>query len=386
MKVCAVVSEFNPFHNGHKYLLDKIRQQGYDAVVCVMSGNFVQRGEYAVCDKKIRAKMAVDCGADLVVSIPFPWSCASAEHFSLAAVSILKSLGVVDAIAFGSECGNLIPLQRCSEFLAGLTSEKIRERQKIAPELSYAQVRQNIVKEELGEKAAMLLSSPNDILAIEYIKAIIRLDAKFDAIPIKRTSASHSGSVISDTVCSSSYIREFISQKDISKIGEYVPWNVEILSENQITVDKCTLFNFIRGAVLSREPEELSGFAENGGGLEYAIYREMLVAKDYDSLLSSLGSRHLTDAKIRRALLFTALGVKKEAILENPEFTELLCCSDKGKELLAICRKMSTITVLSKTANIKNASDKAKRQFKLQRKSEIAFETLIRYKEQQGKL
>lgn len=388
MKVCAVVSEFNPFHNGHKYLLDNIRRQGFDAIVCVMSGNFVQRGEYAVCDKKIRAKMAVDSGADLVVSIPFPWSCASAEHFALGAVSVLKSLGVVDAIAFGSECGDIGYLQTCSEFLARLTPGKIRERQKNDPELSYAQVRQNIVREELGEEISMLLSSPNDILAIEYIKAIIRLDAGFDVVPIKRTFSSHSGSVVTDTVCSSSYIRELICKGNLSKIGDYVPWDSELLYKNLISIDKSALFNFIRGAVLSREPEDLSDFAENGGGLEFAIYREMLVAKDYDSLLESLGSRHLTEAKIRRAVLFASLGVKKDVFRELPEYTELLCCSDKGRTLLADCRKKSTITVLSKTANIKNASDTAKRQFKIQRKSEIAFDTLIKgYKdEQQGNM
>ena len=172
MKICGVVSEFNPFHNGHKYLFEQIRRNGYDAIICVMSGNFVQRGELAIFDKKIRAKTAIEAGADLVVSNPFPWSCAGAELFARGAVSVLCSLGGVHSIAFGSECADLAALSECAAYLSEITPARIMEMQKENPKLSYAQVRQRMLSQKAGEDIAKLLECPNDILAVEYLKAL----------------------------------------------------------------------------------------------------------------------------------------------------------------------------------------------------------------------
>ncbi len=377
MKVCAVVSEFNPFHNGHKYLLSQLRAKGFDAVLCVMSGNFVQRGEPSVADKKIRASMAVESGADLVLSLPFPWSCASAEYFARGAVSVIGSLGCVDAIGFGSECADLSLLRECTSFLTHIDKNDIINIQKQEPRLSFAMARSKLAADKLGEKAFDVFSSPNDILAIEYMKAISLFGFPFEVYPVKRESASHDGKVSSSVMCSSSVIRKQIAENNLADIREYVPWETDAYIGSFRNINKSSYFSFLRGAILSRSPEELAQFAEIGGGFEYAIYREMLVCHDYDSLLTSLGSRHLTDAKIRRALLFASLGVNKESLTSLPLFTEVLACNDIGKELLAKCRKTSGITVLSKIANIKKASEEAKEQFKLQRKAEIAFETLF---------
>lgn len=377
MKVCAVVSEFNPFHNGHKYLLSELRKGGFDTVVCIMSGNFVQRGEYAVLDKKIRAAMAVESGADLVLSLPFPWSCASAELFASGAVSILNSLGCIDGIGFGTECGDIGLLGKCASFLAGCDRSVITDLQKSDPKLSFAQARAILAQRELGDEACALFSRPNDILAIEYMKALCKSNSQILYYPVKREEASHDGKISSSEMCSSSVIRKMFDSGKLDEISDFVPWDSSAVKDKILKLDMMAYFNFLRGAVLSRKPEELANFAENGGGFEYALYREMLVSKDYGTLFENLRTRHLTDAKIRRALLFTALGVKKEVFADNPEFTEVLSCNDKGKELLKQCRKTSSISILSKIANIKYASDKAKEQFKLQRTSEIAFETLL---------
>lgn len=378
MKICAVVSEFNPFHNGHKYLFEQIRKKGYNAIICVMSGNFVQRGELALLDKKIRAKNAIDGGADLVVSNPFPWSCAGAELFARGAVSVLCSLGGVQAIAFGSECADLKLLSECAMYLSEITPTQIKEAQKENPKLSYAQVRQKMLLQKAGENTAKLLECPNDILAVEYLKALKFLKSDIVPVPIKREASSHDGTVYSEKICSSSHIRGLIESDNLEGITDFVPWDLSLVRDNMRLVDKEKYFNYLRGAILSKEPSELSYLAENGGGFEYAVYREMLVSKDYESLLASLSARHLTDAKIRRALLFLALGVKKDVFTGLPEYTEILASSKVGNELLASFRKSAEITILSKTANIKNASEEAKKQFKLQRKAEIAFETLLK--------
>lgn len=378
MKVCGVVSEFNPFHNGHKYLLSKIKEMGFDAVVCVMSGNFVQRAEYAVCDKKVRARLAMQNGADLVISIPFPWSSASAELFAKGAVSILDNIGIVDAIAFGSESGDIETLKVCAELLANTDNKEIIQIQKQNPSLSYARARQSLVKEKLSEKYADILSEPNDILALEYIKALIKSGSRIEPIALKRVESTHDGRVRGEKIASSSQIRRLVFNKEDDNALRFMPdIEADFFAENLRRVDVDKFFNTVCGAVLSREPQELSEISEIGGGLEYSLYREMLLCKDYESLLSSLSSKHLTDAKIRRALLFTAIGVKKSAFSDVPRFTEVLACGEKGRELLAAARKLSEITVLSKIGNIKGAPQSAKEQFKLQRRAEMIFDKLM---------
>jgi len=384
MKVCAVVSEFNPFHNGHKYLLSCIRDMGYDTIVCVMSGNFVQRAEYSVLDKRVRASDAVDNGADLVLSLPFPWSSASAELFARGAVSIICSLGCVDALAFGSESGDIGSLMKYAQILSLADNNAIKEIQKNDPRLSFAQARQQYVSMLLGSSGYnTILEKPNDILAVEYIKALLKFGSTITPVAVKRICADHGKSEHSDRICSSSYIRELLNDNRTAEISEFVPWHIDNISESVKKIDEKAYFNFLRGAVLSRSPDELSQFAENGGGFEFALYREMLLAKDLSDLTDRIHSRHLTDSKIRRALLFTSLGVRKEVFTSLPGYTEVLALSEKGQNLLSRCRKDAKINILSKTANIKKADEHIKEQFKLQRIAELSFETLL--KNERGK-
>lgn len=377
MRVCGIISEFNPFHNGHKFLIDKVREHGYDSVICVMSGNFVQRGEYASFDKKIRAEAAIACGADLVLSIPFPWSSATAEHFAKGAVSILNSLKCVDALCFGMECDNALNLDICAEYLSKLSIQEIKSYQKQFPNLSFAQARERLCEYNLGKDISCLLSSPNNILAIEYLKAIKHIGANFEVFPVTRTAARHDGSIIEDNICSSSHLRSLLADDRYSECKNFVPDLAVKQLEGYKCVDMKLFFNFLSGSVLSKEPEELSEIAEIGGGFEYAIYKELLVSTDYHSLVNSLKSRHLTDAKIRRALLFASLGVKKNCFNFSPTFTEVLASNDRGKKILATIRSNNDIAVLSKMGNIKTASETAKNQFKLQREAELIFDKII---------
>ncbi len=378
MKICGVISEFNPFHNGHKFLLDNIRSRGYDGIVCVMSGNFVQRGEYAVIDKKIRAEIAVKNGADLVLSLPFPWSSATAEVFARAGVSILDRLGCIDSLCFGSECGDISKLTYCSEMLLKTSVSDIKELQKKDPTTSFAKARQEYILNNFGTEASEILSFPNDILAVEYIKSILKLESNIKPFTVKRAHSSHDGKLFSENITSSSKIRELSENNLWNDILPFIPdSDINSISENYRKVDNRLLFSLILGAVLSHTPQELSGVCEIFGGFEYALYREALSATSYEQLINSLKAKHLTDAKIRRSLLFTALWVEKSALSVLPSFTEVLCANEVGQKILSDIRKTAEIEVLSKIGNIKNASDIAKEQFKLQRKSELIFEKIL---------
>lgn len=378
MKICGVISEFNPFHNGHGYLLSKIRESGFDAVVCVMSGNFVQRGEYAAFDKKSRANRAKAGGADLVLSLPFPWSSSTAEIFATAGVSVLERLGCIDAIAFGSECADISVIRKCADYLSGISPEDVKAFQKNDPKLSFVQARERMVEEKLGKDYSELLSQPNFILAVEYLRAINKLGSSMDILPIERIGASHDGGFCSEGISSSSVIRNMSEAKEFSNAEKFLPFgDAEYLKNNFRITDKDAYFRMLCGAVLSGEPDDLSAIAEISGGFEYALYRELLVSKSYDELFDSLRSRHLTDAKIRRALLFASLGVKKEVFRYFPGYCEVLAFSENGRQILSDIRKTSDITILSKAGNIKNASEKVRAQYALERKAEIIFEKLI---------
>ena len=380
MKACAVISEFNPFHNGHKYLLEEIRKKGYDTVVCIMSGNFVQRGEYAAFDKKLRAKAAVEGGADLVLSIPFPWCCAGAEFFSRAAVKIISDMGNIEALGFGTESGDIDGLRKCADYVSFLSLDDVIKYQKENPKLSYAQARKQIVEKSLGSDYAELLSSPNNILAIEYLKALKYFKPDIIPLAVRRVLASHNGKTFSSDFCSSSYIRTLAVDSNFDEIMKYVPWRGVISENDYIQIDYNSYFQYLKGAVLSRTPQEISICAENGGGFEYVIMREIINCDNYEIFSEKLRSRHITDAKIRRALLFIACGVKMENINIYPEFTEVLAFNDKGRSFLADCRKKSKISIISKTANLKKYSDIVNLQFDLQRKAETIFQSFINRK------
>ena len=206
MNAIGIICEYNPFHLGHARMLEGLRRQ-YDApLVCAMSGNFVQRGDAAVAHKHARGEMAVRCGADLVLELPTPWAMASAERFADGGVALLTSTGVVSHLAFGSECGDLTALQAAE---AALSRPELmpRIRQLLAQGMAYAPARQQAA-EELGAPPRML-SRPNDILAIEYLKALRRQKAPMEPLAVLRQGAGHDGTPSGDTA-SASYLRTLL--------------------------------------------------------------------------------------------------------------------------------------------------------------------------------
>ena len=189
--VIGIVAEYNPFHNGHARLIEQTRAQlgAVCPVVCVMSGDFVQRGSPAVYSKFARAEAAVRCGADLVLELPLPWSLSSAEGFARGAVGLLGSLGVVTHLSFGSECGELDPLQRVAEALLDpLLGEDLRA--ELRSGIPFAAARQQAVARRVGALAE-LLQAPNNILAVEYLKAIYDQRLELHPLTVLRTGAQH---------------------------------------------------------------------------------------------------------------------------------------------------------------------------------------------------
>ena len=219
MNAIGIICEYNPFHLGHARMLEGLRRQ-YDApLVCAMSGNFVQRGDAAVAHKHARGEMAVRCGADLVLELPTPWAMASAERFAAGGVALLTSTGVVSHLAFGSECGDLTALQAAE---AALSRPELmpRIRQLLAQGMAYAPARQQAA-EELGAPPRML-SRPNDILAIEYLKALRRQKAPMEPLAVQRQGDGHDGAPSGDTA-SASYLRTLLRSGRTDEALSYLP-------------------------------------------------------------------------------------------------------------------------------------------------------------------
>ena len=220
MKICAVVAEFNPFHNGHAYLLEKIRSSGYSHIVVVMSGNYVQRGEAAIFPKDARAKAALQMGANLVIELPTVKVLATAEKYAFSALSVIKKLGnQINALAFGTETENFENLVEIKEILG---TELFKKEVKLQLEkgLSFAVCRENAVR-NISKKPCIAneIKNPNNILAVEYLKAMDKLGMSLDCLPVKRME-------VPGKYFSASKLREMIIQENLD-FKNYIPENLD---------------------------------------------------------------------------------------------------------------------------------------------------------------
>lgn len=350
---CGIICEYNPFHNGHKYQLEKAAEMS-PFTVCVMSGDFVQRGEAAFQKKEVRAENAVKNGADVVLEIPFPFSSFGAEGFAKSGVEILEKSGLCETLLFGSECGDEKVLREiaeclCSEELAKKTAA-VRHAER---SLSYAAARQIALEKILGADYAEILKNPNDILGVEYIKAIIKTGSSIKPAALKRTTPRGG---FDEKFASSGYIRNCFSDGREEDVFEkkFVPTNcsLEGIYENREVFQR-----LIQLSIMMKNPAELEKKLEFSKGLGFAAVNTAINAGNYEEMCSMLVNKNTTSAKARRMLLFGLFSVGKEVYDEEIRYTEILALSEKGRKAVKKFRERSEIIVASKIKDIK--ADKA---------------------------
>ena len=352
----GIICEFNPFHAGHKYLFDKAREFGAENIVCAMSGNAVQRGELAFMDKYARAKNAIDNGADLVLELPFPWSSASAEYFAMAGVRALAPF--CDAIIFGSECGDISLLERAASI--ALTPEfcDIFEKRKKNGE-GAASAYFNLLEESLGVKL-----SSNDILGIEYIKSAKKIGAKLKFYTIQRMGNSYrDNNIYEGEIPSASAIREALrsgNEEEFLRLQPYTANDVEAELVGGLITD----INLLERAFLMyfrlSDATELSVYAEADGGIAERICAAARENADFDAFLQAIKTKRYTDAKLNRAMLFCLTKVKRELLLETPEYLYLLAANENGRKLLSASKKSgdnSFMPIITKPADAPRNSE-----------------------------
>lgn len=343
----GIVCEFNPLHNGHARLIERARELGAERVVCVMSGNAVQRGELAVFDKYVRARAAIAAGADLVLELPFPWSAASAEYFARAAISVLS--GYCDSLIFGSECGDIELIGRG----ASLASEE-SFREEYRRRARSGEGSAGAYFDMLGE-AGITLGS-NDLLGVEYLRAIAELGANMKPYTLRREGAGYNDESIGEaSYPSATAIRKMWQELSFEDSAKHMPRGVwEIYEKAYFEGEMCDIYQLSRAILMYlrlRSPEELERYAECEGGVANRICALAHECASLEELYEKLSTKRYTDAKLRRALLFALSAVERELLSGLPEYTALLGANAKGRELLSAKRKSREIRVITKPAD-----------------------------------
>lgn len=321
----GIICEFNPFHNGHKYLIDSVKKDG--CVICVMSGNFVQRGEFAVYNKFERCKTALENGADLVIELPCAYALMSAEGFAKAGVQILEKTGVVDRIAFGAECENTSKLKMIADEI-DKNKELIKEEMKKG--VSYPVARKNVIGSDL-------LDTPNNILAIEYIR-----HTNLPCTAIKRIGKGHD---TDDEHYSASAIRQTLNLDDICSINN---------------CEKAVL-----AKLRSMTADDFAKIEDVNEGLENRIYKSVRSACGIKELFEAIKTKRYTHSRIRRIILKSYLGITKEYSKDVP-YIRILGFNKQGKEILNEMKKNSKLPIISRYSDIDKLDDYGRKLFELE--------------------
>ncbi len=358
MAVIGVVCEYNPFHRGHLLQLERARAAlGEESpVACVMSGDFVQRGEAAVYAKSARAEAACRCGADLVAELPLPWSLASAEGFARGAVSLLGALGATH-LSFGSETGELEPLVELARTLLDPAfTARVKALMAEDASLSYAAAREKAAAERLGQRA-LLLRRPNDILAVEYLKALYDLRLELSPLPVLREGALHDRTGTDDGPRSSSELREWI-RAGKSPEGEIPPAAAAVFSREKERGREIADQAALESALLSRlrmlDEEDFLALPDARDGLGRRLYRAVGEGSSLDAVLAAAKTKRYAMSRLRRMCLCAAVGVREGMSRSLPPYARILAAGPRGRELLAALRENGEVPVLTKPAAVRS--------------------------------
>ena len=372
MKTIGIICECNPFHGGHKYLIEQARESGADAIICVMSGNFVQRGEAAVLSPHARAEILVKSGADVVVELPFPYAASSAEFFGRAGVEILERLGV-DEVWFGTETGDLRVLWRYAE-VAESEEFQVAYAEAAEREGGTASAYFSILSKMAGAAAC----EPNDILAISYLRAIRSLGANIRPVTVKREGSGYSEKEITDgKFPSATALRRAWEEREIEAIAPYLPKACREVSlrEEREQNAPATLKNaedLVLGMLSLTPQRELEVYAGLGGGLAGRICEAAKKSDTIDAFWANCATKKYPDARIRRGVLSALLRVKEEDLRAPVSYVRLLAANDTGRVFLSLARRASDLTVVTRQTDLPQTPT-AERQFELEMASAALY-------------
>lgn len=350
MKIVGIVAEFNPMHNGHKYLLEKAKEiTGADMAICIMSGNFTQAGNIGIENKFVRSKIAIENGFDLVIELPTIFATSSAEFFCYGAINILNSLGCLDYLCFGSETGNTKELKVIAKKLLDnenniwdIITESLKEG------ISFAKAREYAISKFLTAGELEISGKSNNILGIEYIKSLIKLNSKIEPIAIKRNT--------SPEFLSSKQIRDILQNYSYNNmLKQYILGSEQILKYPKLNDN---MYEIIKYSVISNGKEKLKDIYEVTEGLENKIYNEVSESISYNDYIQNVKSKRYQLSKIKRILVNIILGITKDKFLylNNNEccYAHILAINpSKKSEILSLLNKNAFIPIITSLSDDK---------------------------------
>ena len=372
MRVAGIIVEYNPLHSGHLRLVEKARELlGADtAVVCAMSGNFVQRGDFALLRKHVRARAAVESGADLVLELPLPWAVSSAEGFADGGVQVLCATGVVDHLLFGSECGDAGGLMRAAAALTGPGFQAHLKRE-LPGAVSFAAARQRALAAVASEEDAALLRQPNNILGVEYCKALLRQGAPIRPVTVRREGSGHDGRLLPGTHPSASGIRALLRQGAREEALALLPPAMRRLYEAEEAAGRAPVFweNSER-AILARlramTAADYAALDRGREGLWNRLYAASRTAASLPELLAAAKTKRYAMARLRRMVLWAYLGLTPDDVPARLPYLRVLAANEAGCRLLAAMRGKAAVPVVTKPAQVRRLPPEARRLFGLE--------------------
>ena len=367
LSVTGIIAEFNPLHTGHELLLKKAKEQG--TAVAVISGNFVQRGDLAIAEKRIRARAALLSGADLVLEMPVPYSMSTAQNFALGGVSALKGVGC-DTLLFGSESGDIAELTAACDILK---TKEYSERLStyLDTGITFALAREKAAC-DLGLKEGSL-SGANNNLAIEYMTAAGNIGADFRFQTLKRQGASHDSSEASGGYASASLLRERILSGDRDFCKDYIPEKVFPLFTPENTADIRRIENAVLAVLRTRTLNELKNLPDISEGLENKLFSEIKVAISLEDLYNRLKVKRYTLARIRRLVLSAFIGLDGTFFMKYPPYVRVLGFNEQGMALLKERASGSDIPIVTRVSEIKNLTPTALKLFEAESRATDLF-------------
>lgn len=376
MKVVGLITEYNPFHNGHLFHLQQsLEQAAADYSVAVMSGHFLQRGEPALLDKWARAAMAVKAGVDLVIELPYVFSCRSAYAFARGAVDLLSSCGIVSHLCFGSEKGDLRPLIALADIFAAepprLQSliKKFLKQGYVLPLAQTKALQEYCMKDPLAAELVEVLNNPNNILGIEYLRNLKDTGSIIIPLTIKRTTAGYHDTQFKDSIASATSIRDYLtnhSVDDLAKLNLVVPPSTLGILRKKANQGEGPVFaeNFLsllRYKIVTATADELADLMDVNEGLENRILSQIKRSHTFKELVENIKTKRYTWTRIQRVLNYIIMNFsRQDAELFDrigPKYIRVLASTKKGRHLLALMRKRAELPVVTRVAPFYKKAD-----------------------------
>jgi len=363
MRAVGLITEYNPFHNGHQHhLRESLRISAAEVTVAVMSGHFLQRGMPAMLDKWVRTEMALASGVDVVLELPVVWACNSAPHFAAGAIALLDACGGVESLCFGSERGELAPLQDCATLLSNAAALIAKETGKaLRSGISYPVARAATLQSASG--AAELLATPNNILGITYLQALADQGSHIRPLTIPRIGAGYHDCSAQGEIASASGLRQLHAQG--GDLAPFIPLAARpylhqaILSGNLL--DQAHLFRLLMARLMD-EPSALAETYQVEDGIAKRLCQQARQAQTFVELIDAIKVRHLTVSRIQRILSYLLLNLATDEVEEQlaygPSYLRLLGATANGERFLAATRKKRTLPLL---ANLSRSSAQLKK-------------------------